>query len=99
MGRCWAKTAGTGCARGMLGCDAGGGLAGCDASDGWAGNSDWAENERREGEGLKEKLFKFQKPLKQMNSNNSLNSKTQNNTRACMQQGIPILHSLIKKND
>jgi hypothetical protein len=70
----------------LLGCGAGGGLAGCGVGDGWAGNRDWAENERREEEGLKEKIFKFQKPLKQMNSN------TQNNVASCMQQGIPILH-------
>jgi hypothetical protein len=37
-------------------------------------------------------LFKFQKPLKQMNSNKDLNSNTQNNAPACMQQGIPIFH-------
>jgi hypothetical protein len=28
-----------------------------------------------------------------------LNSNTQNNSPACMQQGIPIFHQLIKKND
>jgi hypothetical protein len=49
---------------------------------------------KKKGEGWREKRkpFKFQKPLKQMNSNKSLNSNTQNNVPACMQQGIPIFH-------
>jgi hypothetical protein len=36
--------------------------------------------------GRREKVFKFQNPLKQMNSTKDLNSNTQNNAPACMQQ-------------
>jgi hypothetical protein len=39
---------------------------------------------RKEGKG--KKVFKFQNPLKQLNSNKDLNSNTQNNAPACMQQ-------------
>jgi hypothetical protein len=41
--------------------------------------------------------FQLSKTTQQMNSNKGLNSNTQNNALACMQQGIPILHYLIKK--
>jgi hypothetical protein len=51
----------------------------------------WA---RKKGEGWrnKRKAFHFQKPIKQINSNKSLNSNTQNNAPTCMQQGILIFH-------
>jgi hypothetical protein len=78
-----------GCARSwwaaaLTACSAGGGLVGL----GWKGR--WRENKRK-------RFFKFSNSLKQMNSNKGLNSNTQNNAPACMQQGIPILHYLIKK--
>jgi hypothetical protein len=50
------------------------------------------QKEKRRVEEIKEKLFIFKKTFKQMNSNKSLNSSTQNNVPACMQQGIPIFH-------
>jgi hypothetical protein len=46
----------------------------------------WAEKKREKGGGRKETFSNFQKPFKQVNSN------TQNNAPACMQQGIPIFH-------
>jgi hypothetical protein len=44
------------------------------------------------GGGNNRKAFQFQKPIKQMNSNKSLNSISQNSAPACMQQEIPIFH-------
>jgi hypothetical protein len=52
-------------------------------------NKRWARK-KGGGRGYKGKVFKFQKPLKQMNSIKDLNSNTQNNAPACMQHGIPI---------
>jgi hypothetical protein len=45
-----------------------------------------------EGGGNEGKAFQFSKPLKQMNSNKSLNSNTQNNAPACMPHGTSIFH-------
>jgi hypothetical protein len=45
------------------------------------------QKEKRRVEEIKEKLFILKK-----HSNKSLNSNTQNNAPACMQQGIPIFH-------
>jgi hypothetical protein len=58
-------------------------LLGCGAGDGL--RQELGQKEKEEGGG-KRKGFPFSKPFKQMNSNKSLNSNTQNNAPACMQQ-------------
>jgi hypothetical protein len=57
----------------------------------WAATRGGLERKEEGGE-IKEKPFQISKPIKQMNSNKDLNSNNQNNTPACMQQGIPIFH-------